>query len=60
MPTAFGTSVIEYQDLGWYRANTEDLNLMKNRMKNFYDDYIGAESVSSQEASQPTKKAVLD
>jgi len=60
VPTAFGTSVIEYQDLGWYRANTEDLNLMKNRMKNFYDDYIGAESVSSQEASQPTKKAVLD
>jgi hypothetical protein len=33
VPTAFGTSVIEYQDLGWYRANTEDLNLMKNRMK---------------------------
>ena len=57
VPTAFGTSVMEYEDFGWYRANTEDLNLMKNRMKGFYDDYIGSESVSSQE---PTKKAVLD
>jgi hypothetical protein len=60
VPTAFGTSVIEYEDLGWYRANTEDINLMKNRMKGFYDDYIGSESVSSQEVKQPKKKAVLD
>lgn len=52
VPTAFGTSVIEYEDLGWYRANTEDLNLMKNRMKGFYDDYIGSESVSSQQGKE--------
>ena len=52
VPTAFGTSVMEYEDFGWYRANTEDLNLMKNRMKGFYDDYIGSESVSSQQGKE--------
>jgi hypothetical protein len=50
--TEYGTTEIEYDDLGWYRADTEDLNLMKNRMKNFYDEYVGAESVSSQQGKE--------
>lgn len=52
----YGTTEMEYEDLGWYRADTEDLNLMKNRMKNFYDEYVGAESVSSQKGKQQSSK----